>query len=129
MAYISIDYGKKRIGVAYSDESNSIAMPHDVVANDKNVTKEIEKILLEKKPDKIIIGRSVDFKGKPNKIQKDIEIFKKELKKLSKNVEIIDQDEFLTSAHVEMKNDMLDASAAALILQRYLETEKYNTSK
>lgn len=130
MSYLGIDYGKKRIGVAYSDESNTFAMPHRVVANDDTTTGVLMKIIEERAPTKIIVGRSIDLKGQPNKVQKDIERFVANLTSIlaGKEIEIAMQDEFLTSAHVEEKNDMLDASAAALILQRYLEREQYQKS-
>jgi len=126
MSYIAIDYGKKRIGVAYSDESNSIAVPHSIVKNDKEVLKSIGCIIAERNPQKIIVGKSVNFKGENNIIQRDIEMFKINLKTIvAPTVDIVDQEEFLTSAHVQNKNDMLDASAAALILQRFLDREGY----
>jgi len=130
MSYIAIDYGKRRIGIAYSDESNSIAVPHSIVKNDKHAFENLQEIIAERNPQKVIVGRSVDFKGEDNAIQKDIELFKTHLKiNLHESIAVIDQDEFLTTAHVQEKGELLDASAAALILQRYLDREHYKNKQ
>ena len=127
--YLGIDYGKKRIGLAYSDASASVAVPHSVIPNDKKMFDTIRNIIREKHIKKIIVGKSLDSKGNPNDIQKHTDLFKEQIKSAYPHIEIIDQEEFFTSAHVEEKGDLLDASAAALILQRYLDMEKYKTSK
>ena len=43
MSYLAIDFGKKRSGLAYSDESNTIAVPHSIVQNGADSLGEIEK--------------------------------------------------------------------------------------
>lgn len=134
MRYMGIDYGSKRIGIAVSDENNTFALPHSVILNSKKeleVLEQINTIICDKEITHIIIGESKDFSGKENPIMKDIKIFKEALENRFA-VPVIYEPEFLTSHHAEKfqgKNDMHDASAAALILQSYLDRDgKYPLS-
>lgn len=127
MRFLGIDFGEKRVGLAVSDEEGRVAFPHSVILNDKNILDEIERIVKERNIEKIVIGESKDFKGKPNEIMFEIEKFKKELKEKTK-LPIYFEPEFMTSVQAEKitgKNEMTDASAAAIILQSFLD-RKYS---
>lgn len=140
MRYIGIDYGTKRVGVALSDESGRLAFPHSVLKSDKTLLSKIENITKEQKVGIVVLGESKDFKGKDNLVSAKIAEFKKELEdKTGRKVEY--EPEFLTSVQAARwqlrrpeasrgsgirsknwrANDMLDASAAAIILQSYLD--------
>ena len=125
MRLMGIDYGEKRIGIALSDESKSFAFAHSVVENNKNAIKKIKKIYEENNVEEIILGKSVDYQGRPNPVMKKIEPFKKLLEKeIGLRVEY--QIETLTTKEAEriqgeVKN--LDASAAALILRSFIEKQ------
>jgi len=124
MRYLGIDYGAKRVGVAVSDESGNFAFPLVVLENSENMFSELVKICSENKIDEIVIGESKDYSGKENEIMKEIIPFVQMLKK-DLGLPIHMQPEFLTSVEAERlqgKNDMHDASAAALILKSYLDT-------
>ena len=123
MRYLGIDFGKKRVGVAISDESNRLAFPLSVLPNDKTLLGAIQEIIKIEKIEQIVIGESKDFQGKPNKIMGEIEKFAKILKEKTQLV-IVFEPEFMTSVQAEQlqgKNEMHDASAAAIILQSYLD--------
>ncbi len=124
MKYLGIDYGSRRVGIAVSDETGKLAFPHSVVANDKNLLGEIEKIIKAEKIARVVLGESKNFKGEPNEIMAGIEEFKKKLEDLK--LEVIFEPEFMTSAeaeHLQGKNEMHDASAAAIILQSFLDKQ------
>lgn len=123
MKYLGIDFGSKRIGLAISDSGGTIAFPYSVVLNGKNNLEEIEKIIKEENIDEVVIGESKDFKGEPNKIMAEIEKFKIALESKTK-LKVHFEPEFMTSSQAELiqgKNDMHDASAAAIILQTFLD--------
>ncbi len=126
MRLMGIDYGEKRIGIALSDESESFAFAYSVVENNKNTIEKIKKICEENDVGKIILGKSVDYQGRPNPVMKKIEPFKKLLEKeIGLCVEY--QTETLTTKEAEriqgeIKN--LDSSAAALILRSFIEKQK-----
>jgi putative Holliday junction resolvase len=119
---LGIDYGTKRVGVAISDESNRFALPLVVVPNTYELLAKIEKIVLDNKVGEVVMGESRDYKGEPNKILEDSEVFKKQLE--SKGLIVHFEPEFMTSVQAERiqgKNNMSDASAAAIILQSYID--------
>ena len=130
MRLIGIDYGEKRIGIALSDESGAFAFPHSVIINCSDCAilnvAQIKKICGENDVGKIILGESLDYKGKPNPIMKKIEKFKVLLEK-EINLPVIYQSEILTTKEAERiigKTKKTDASAAALILRSYIDKEK-----
>ena len=121
---LGIDYGSKRIGLALTDSTNTFAIPHSVVENSAAALDDILKICEANGVGKIVIGESHDFAGQPNPIQADIEKFIERVKARTV-LDIVSHPEFLTSAEavqVQGKNAMLDASAAAIILQSYIDT-------
>jgi putative Holliday junction resolvase len=146
MRFLCVDYGTKRIGLAVSDESGILAFPMKIVSNNLDVFETVGEIIKKENIGEIIIGESVDFSGKLNVLSERIEIFISELK-YRFDIPIHKQKEFMTSvearrsqngnksfgqkqAHSRLKQKKsghVDASAAALILQRYLD--KINLNK
>lgn len=124
MIYLGVDYGAKYIGLANSDEMGSMAFPMHIVKNNKTVINIIEKICIDKSIDHIIIGDSVDQKGEKNSIAGDAEKFGNLLKDRL-NLPVSYEREQFTSAHARHggseQKGRIDASAAALILQRFLD--------
>ncbi len=124
MRYLGIDFGSKRVGLALSDEGGKFAMPHSVLPNNHKLVENIVTICKEGVVG-IILGESVDDKGENNKIMDLIVPFKKELEGTTR-LPVIYEKEYMSSQHAEFfqgKHDMLDASAAALILQRFLDKQ------
>ncbi len=137
---MGIDFGTKRIGVAVSDESCALAFPKEIILNNTDTFDVIGKIIKEANVSEIVVGESVDFSGKLNALSARIEVFILELEEKF-HLPIHKQKEFLTSlearkagqskkslspsqAHSkvkQIKSGRIDASAAALILQRYLD--------
>lgn len=145
MRFLGIDYGTKRIGIAISDEEMTLAFPKEIIKNDSKKLARLGEILENEDIGEIVIGESVNLKGILNPLSKEIETFIKELKdKFS--IPVSKQSEFFTSvearrgenagkrvnpsqAHSKLpkkKMDSVDASAAALILQRYLDKKNKN---
>lgn len=140
MRFLGIDYGTKRIGIAISDEEGVLAFPKEIISNDLNTFKKIDEIIKAQNISEIVIGESVDFSGKLNALSARIEIFISEMKEKFQ-LPIHKQKEFLTSVEArrskdnvksfsqsqahskikQIKSGRIDASAAALILQRYLD--------
>ncbi|MCX6702048.1 MAG: Holliday junction resolvase RuvX [Candidatus Zambryskibacteria bacterium] len=123
MKYLGIDFGSKRVGLAISDETNSYAFPLMVLNNSNNLTEELVEICKKNNVEEVVVGESKDFSQKDNEIMKEIIPFVKDLKN-SLDLPIHMHPEFLTSQEAERlqgKNEMHDASAAALILKSYLD--------
>ena len=145
MRYLGIDYGTKRIGIALSDEKGKMAFAHSVIPNlgKEKTAEKIKKICEENFVGKIVLGKSLNYKGEPNIIMEKIEPFKMALEK-EIGLPVVYENETLTSAEArrplggERKRPptlskrkspekekqarmKVDASAAALILQSYLD--------
>jgi len=134
---IGIDYGTKRVGIAMSDEGGEMAFPNAVLPNDEFLITKIKKIYNEEGAQGIVMGESKDYKGKPNLIMKDSLELKDALEK-ELDTEVHLEPEFMTSMqaahplrrtrggdeHAHSKGETLDASAAAIILQSFLDKKR-----
>lgn len=140
MRYMGIDFGAKRVGIALSDESGTLAFPHSVLVNDKTLLSRVGRIIQEQRVEIIVLGESKDFSGNDNPIAEHADKFKKALETLTRK-KVVYEPEFLTSAQAgrrqsrrphgsrgsglrrghQRTNEMLDASAAAIILQSFLD--------
>ncbi len=125
MRLLGIDYGSKRIGIALSDEGRQFALPLSVINTSKNILKEVVEIAKKNEIKEIVLGESKNYKGEANAILPESLNFKMDLEKEGFTVHL--EPEFMTSENAERfqgKHDMLDASAAALILQSFLDKER-----
>jgi putative transcription antitermination factor YqgF len=125
--------------VAISDESAKFAFPYAVLNNTTiiHVINTLKKIIDGKDIVKIVLGQSLDFKGQPNIIMKRINNFKIALEE-KLNIPIEFESEALTTRQAKRplqekhcrrtgaaksKFEKIHASAAALILQSYLDRQ------
>jgi putative Holliday junction resolvase len=135
--YLGIDYGTKKIGVAVSDDTGSLAFPLTTVKSGREALNAIAALAKGNAAGTVVVGESRNFKGEPNEVMEDIGQFKKDLAELT-GLPVEFEREFFTSAQAarqfapdgsrkEMPSqEKLDASAAALILQGYLDRIKAN---
>jgi putative Holliday junction resolvase len=129
-SFISLDVGEKRIGVAVADGSVRIAVPFVTVEVDGNEIEAIAKIYLDQSAETIVVGYPRNQQGEATAQTHYVENFVEKLKDF--DAEIVFQDESLTSVIAEQrlvaqkkpytKGD-IDAQAASIILQDYLEQE------
>ena len=122
MRYMGIDYGTKKVGVAFSNEDGTMAFPYDVFPNDAKLVGTLTHMAEERIVDEIVIGHSLGREGKPNKVQEAIDELVRDLT-LQLGLPIHLEPEQYTSREAERiqgKNEKIDASAAALILNSYL---------
>lgn len=129
MKLLGIDFGRKRVGIAVSDEEQKIAFPKAVYSNDKKLINRIADYCAENSVGGIVLGESRNFKGEDNPVMKDILKFKKKFEEAT-NLPVFMEPEFMTSSEAEKMRaegddkEMLDASAAAVILQSYLNKKQ-----
>jgi len=134
---LGIDFGEKRIGIALSDEGARLAFPHITLQNNKDLLSEVLSLVEDYEVEKVVIGDSKDFNMKENRIMQNARDFADELKE--KNIEVFFHQEFMTSIQVEkthfqlserhkdrgvQKGKNIDAQAAAIILQSFIDTNK-----
>jgi putative Holliday junction resolvase len=128
MKYLGRDYGTRRIGVAVSDDSGSIAFAHSVLENNNDFFSSLINICKKEKVEAIVLGESKDFSGKENVIMPAVHELEKKLEE-KLGLPVFLEPEFMTSQearHIQGENEMHDASAAALILKSYLDKRNDN---
>lgn len=136
MKYIGIDYGTKRIGIAVSDETGSIAFPHSVVRAGTDALSKIAELIKSQGVGGIVLGESKNFAGDRNPVMEDIEQFKADIAELT-GLPVEYEAELFSSAlaarqfapdptsrKANPSQEKLDASAAAVILQSFLDKMK-----
>ncbi len=128
MRLLGIDYGSKRIGLATADTESGMAFPRSVIKNDDEMIKTLKEIKDKENIEKIILGESKNLDGKDNDITEDIRKFKAVLE-AELDAEVIFQPEFYSTyqaSRIQGDSEMIDASAAAIILQSYVDQVKNN---
>ncbi|AAF38349.1 Putative Holliday junction resolvase [Chlamydia pneumoniae] len=136
-AYLGIDYGKKRIGLAYAAEPLLLTLPIGNIEAGKNLklsAEALHKIILSRNITCVVLGNPLPMqKGLYSSLQEEVSLLAEELKKLS-TVEIILWDERLSSVQAErmLKQDCglsrkdrkgkTDSLAATLILTSFLDS-------
>ena len=137
---MGIDPGRKRIGIAISDEDKIVATPYTTIVKNKysDFIKDIKKIIDENQIKGIVIGNPINMDGTPSQSSqsaKDLAI------NLSKDIteNIILWDERLSSqgafnlssvlsSNTSKKVQKLDENSAQFILQGFLDyLSKKNT--
>ena len=125
MKYLGIDYGSKKVGFAQSDDDARLAFPLLIAPNDGTLFKDTVEMVRELKITAIVIGESVNGDGKPNEIAKKARAFGSQIEE-TVDVRVFFQKEWFTTVEArkqpgrEDEHDV-DDSAAALLLQRYLD--------
>jgi|OM-RGC.v1.026549355 Predicted endonuclease involved in recombination (possible Holliday junction resolvase in Mycoplasmas and B. subtilis) len=126
MRYLGIDYGSRRVGLALSDDEGRMAFPHSVVPNTPHLVADVQAVVEREQVERIVMGKSLDTEGNPNPIMEEITPFGAALERhLGRSV--IYEPEFYTSVQamkLQGRNDMIDASAASIILQSYLDRQR-----
>lgn len=123
MRYLGIDYGTKKVGLALSDEVGSMAFPESVVPNTKDLLPAVARLVAERGVEAIVVGESRDYKGAENPVHAPANAFAQELGEKT-GLPVSFEPEFMTSVQarsLQGDSGMIDASAAALVLQSFLD--------
>ncbi len=132
---LALDLGSKRIGVASSDLTRTLASPVSVVlrrANHVEDHREIAKIVEEYEPDVIVVGFPLGLDGKEGRATALIRAEVNELEAKFAPIPLVLHDERFTTAtaHQSLKErnmkaqdrrHVVDKVAAAVLLQTWLD--------
>ncbi|MBI2757158.1 MAG: Holliday junction resolvase RuvX [Chloroflexi bacterium] len=134
MRILAVDHGEKRIGLAISDLTGSIARPLTVIKHVSRVVDaaQVASIAAENNAELIVVGQSFDEEGHPNLAGRRAARFADELKNQTK-IRIVMWDESFSTqdaraARIELgvarkkRAGHLDELAAVVILQSYLDS-------
>lgn len=127
--YLGLDVGERRVGVAVGDGQLRTAWPHSTLIVDAKLADNLKSLLQELQPTDIVVGRPRNQRGEPTEQTQLVEDFVRRV--LSPiNLPLHWQDESVTSVVAEQrlrelgkpyKKEDIDAQAAAIILQDFLE--------
>ncbi len=130
MRLLGIDYGEKKVGIALSDDKGLLAFPKAVLPNDNFLMTEVLALVRGHEVHTIVVGESKDYQMRDNPIMKKTRVFVDALRRELPHIEVVYEPELLSShqaTHFQGKTAMIDASAASIILQSYIDRVKNKT--
>ena len=130
---IALDIGKKRTGIAVTDPLQIIATAHATVATGELIGY-LKKYIQNEPVDKVVVGYPLNFDDSPTDATPIVEKFITKFGNVFPDMPVIKTDERMTSkmASAEIagmglkkkereKKELIDAVAAVIMLQEYLE--------
>jgi putative holliday junction resolvase len=133
MRVLALDHGTKRIGVAVSDETRTIAQPLEYILAEPfaDFLARLKQLLAEKEIDLVLIGLPRNMDGSYGPAALKVQTFVAVLKDAI-TVPIKTWDERLTSSQAnriliqgnvrrDKRKEKVDQMAAAILLQSYLD--------
>lgn len=133
---LALDVGAARIGVAASDESELLASPRAVIRrrSDAAAVEAILRAVAEAGAGQVVVGLPVSFDGQLHAQAQAVRRFAEKLR-ARLTVPLVYADETLSTVRAEEQlrasglrgdkiRERIDAAAAAVILQEYLDTRR-----
>ena len=134
MRIVALDYGSKRVGVAVSDPLGLIAQPLATLDHDQVIPQLTELLKQYDRVDELVVGLPKRLSGELGPAADKVLAFVEQLRQVLP-MKISTYDERLTTAAAEKtliaaglsrakRKKVIDRSAAANILQDYLDRKK-----
>ena len=137
---LGIDWGEKRIGLAFAD-SIGVALPVDaaVATSKRKRFMQIENLIKERSINELVVGYPLNMNGSAGFKAKEVDLFIAELERRF-SLPVHRVDERLSSHSVEQglkfqkkkpsrQSGEIDSRAAALILQDFIEERQLRASR
>lgn len=140
---LALDVGAKRIGVATSDELGMLAWPRTVIVrrSTQAALDEIVRLVQAEEATLVVVGLPISFDGQLHSQAQTVRRFAERLRKLldALVVPLVYADETLSTVRAEERlramgvrrermRERIDAMAAAVILEEYLEQQRRGAS-
>lgn len=133
---LGIDYGEKRVGLSLSDPTHLIASPFETLVKKSSLEllEELKNFITIHEVEKVVVGIPHAMKGGDTQQTKKVRDFVNQLKESGINVE--EEDERLSSVSAQKalleqnikirhQKELVDQTAAAIILQQYLDRKRH----
>lgn len=133
---MGVDYGDKRIGIAFTDPLNIICSPFEVYKNvgEEDALVHLNKLIKEYNVDEVAMGLPLNMDGTEGERAIKHRAFGEKLAQIS-GVKVHFVDERLTSAEAEdfliksrvrreKRKEIIDKIAAQIILQTFMNSKK-----
>ncbi len=120
--YLGVDYGEKRIGLAWATDSVRIAQPLQVLPNDEHTSGQLAAIIADRDITEVVWGLPRGLDGQETA---QTRVARAAAQRLVPELPCHFQDEAVTSEIAQQRGAQkgeVDAEAATIILQDYLDT-------
>ena len=133
---MALDYGRRRIGVAATDPSRTIASPHSTIPNGDppfDPPRPLLRLLRELEPAMVLVGIPVNMDGSAGEMAAEARSFASRLAALA-GCPVAERDERLSTYEAEQmlremdlpkrrkrEKGLTDMLAATILLREYLE--------
>lgn len=137
---MAIDYGKKRTGIAVTDDMQIIASGLDTVETTR-IFEFLKKYFSENQVESIVVGLPTDLRGNMSEVEADIQKFIENFRKEYPQIPVSRLDERFTSKIASLyisqsaktrkerqSKALIDKVSATLILQNFLEQKQRGNS-
>ncbi len=138
MIRMAIDYGKRRAGIAISDENETIVMPYKVISykDREGFIKQIMEMIGKVNPREIIFGLPLNMDGTESEMSKEVRRVSARVNRDTK-IKTVFYDERLTTfearemlreqgVSAKRQKEIIDMYAAYCILKSYLKEKGEN---
>ena len=119
---LGIDYGTRRIGISLSDPLQIIAQPFDTLPNDKLSIRRICEIVEKEGVEVVVVGMPLNLKGEKAQKAQEVERFTTTIAHRTM------RDMGTRREERRSNRGRIDAMAAAILLQSYLDSRKRSLS-
>ena len=129
MQILAIDFGLKKVGLAIGNTLTKTSMPMNTIfyKSKQELFNLLEKHVIEWKPEFIIIGNPLNMDQTESEMSKLAEKFSTQFsKKFNLAVELVDERLSSFEAKEFTKDDNLDAMAAKLILDSWMNNNEHS---
>ena len=132
---VGVDYGTRRVGLALADPLRLFAQPYGAYAPDEAL-RVLQALRTEEGIETVVVGWPLTLEGKEGEATRRVQAYIRRLRKALPGTRIVRRDERFTSemakdairiygvrrsGHPKDDKSRVDAAAAALILQDYLD--------
>jgi putative Holliday junction resolvase len=134
MRVLALDVGERRIGVAVSDPTGTLATPHSVIHRRSKAQDfaTVARLAAELQAERVVVGLPLSLSGDVGPQARRVMRYAQALAQaLPVPVELYDErystvtaDELLAEGGRKRRRTPIDAAAAAVILQEYLADSK-----
>ena len=130
--YLAVDWGSKRIGIAFGDSTSGLVLPFQNELLTSNWDSALLKIIEDKKTTYIVLGLPTNFNNQPTKISEEILRFKTSLESWLQNHSltmhvILYNERGTTSTSKQQRSDIskddLNQLSAVNLLPTYFKYE------
>ena len=130
---VAVDFGKKRVGLAIADPLRIFAQPEGTYSPDRAIAR-LKEMAADPGVDTLVVGWPLTLMGEKGEATASVEEFVRRLRKRLKGVRLVMWDERFSSEQAKRllveggagrkarrNKGRIDAAAAAVILQEYLD--------